>query len=86
MQYTDVRFLIKFYRFSAVPFGSLTAQPVAPSVHAFAGLGAYREDLYIGVSHFRELRDLVHVEIKVRQDVCLVDDQRAACPPRRRSP
>ena len=71
---------------SAVPFGGLLAQPCAPRVHTLAGLGAYREDLYIGVSHFRELRYLVHVEIKVRQDVCLVDNQRAACPPRRRSP
>ena len=63
---------------SAVPLGGLSAKPIAPCIHAFAGLCAYREDFDVGVAHLRKLHDLVHVEIEVGQDVDLVDYQRVA--------
>ena len=45
---------------------------------ALARFCAYREYFNIGISHFRKLNDLVHVEIKIRQNVDLVDYKRIA--------
>ena len=67
------RYRCIFYQSLRIPLRPcLLTQPVAPRLDTLSGLGADGEDFNVGIAHSGELDDLIHVKIKIRQNIYLV--------------
>lgn len=56
----------------------LLTQPVAQNIDSFSGFCRNGENFQIGVTSVGIPFDSVHIEVEIRQNVDLVDDQRVA--------